>query len=228
MLGRICFCRQQLHRSIIQATQDRCRKFVLCCRSVCLSSSNLLLVYDQAVKIYTKTGDQGQTGLFGGARVLKSDIRVAAYGDVDELNAALGVVVAMGVDPEITDVIGKIQGNLMALGARLADPGRGLVSDKLPKLVLGQPDVDYLEQWIDHFEEGLPKLTRFILPGGTASGAVLHLARTVCRRAERRIVSLGPDGLEPVLLAYINRLSDLLFVLARAVNARNGVPEVEW
>ena len=180
------------------------------------------------MKIYTRTGDQGQTGLFGGARVLKSDIRVAAYGDVDELNAALGVVVAMGVDPEITDVIGKIQGNLMALGARLADPGRGLVSDKLPKLVLGQPGVDCLEQWIDHFEEGLPKLTRFILPGGTASGAVLHLARTVCRRAERRIVSLGPDGLEPVLLAYINRLSDLLFVLARAVNARNGVSEVEW
>jgi len=201
---------------------------VFFCRSICLSSSNLLLVYDQAVKIYTRTGDQGQTGLFGGARVLKSDTRVAAYGDVDELNAALGVAVAMGVDPEITDVIGKIQGALMALGARLADPGRGLASDKLPKLALGQSDVDRLEQWIDHFEEGLPKLDRFILPRGTAAGAALHLARTVCRRAERRIVSLGPDGLEPVLLVYINRLSDLLFVLARAVNARNGVPEVEW
>ena len=180
------------------------------------------------MKIYTRTGDQGQTGLFGGARVLKSDTRVAAYGDVDELNAALGVAVAMGVDLEITDVIGKIQGALMALGARLADPGRGLASDKLPKLALGQSDVDRLEQWIDHFEEGLPKLDRFILPRGTAAGAALHLARTVCRRAERRIVSLGPDGLEPVLLVYINRLSDLLFVLARAVNARNGMPEVEW
>jgi cob(I)alamin adenosyltransferase len=179
------------------------------------------------VKIYTRTGDRGETGLFDGTRVPKSDARVDAYGEIDELNAVLGTVRAAAVDAEIDAILVRLQRDLFALGARLADPG-ARIADRVTKAGLSQDDVTRLENWIDRFEEELPPLLRFILPGGTSAGAALHFARTVCRRAERRIVGLGPDAVEPVLVTYVNRLSDLLFVVARVVNKRAGVPETEW
>jgi cob(I)alamin adenosyltransferase len=179
------------------------------------------------VKIYTKTGDLGETSLFGGRRVAKSDARVDAYGEVDEVNAWLGFARAAGVDPDIADMLARLQADLFALGARLADPRHRLAEDG-GKVALGEEDVRRLEGWIDAFEEALPVLRRFILAGGSSPGAALHVARTVCRRAERRVVSLGAGAVEAVHLAYLNRLSDLLFVMARAVNHRAGVPEQEW
>jgi cob(I)alamin adenosyltransferase len=179
------------------------------------------------VKIYTRTGDRGETGLFDGTRVPKSDARVDAYGEVDELNALVGVVRAGRPDADIDEALGRLQRDLFALGARLADPAER-IADRVRKASLTTEDVTQLETWIDRFEADLPPLRRFILPGGSAPGATLHLARTVCRRAERRIVGLGPDAVDPVLVAYVNRLSDLLFVMARLVNKRAGVPESEW
>ncbi len=179
------------------------------------------------MKIYTRTGDRGETGLFNGTRVPKSDARVDAYGEVDELNAVLGVVRAAGVDPDIDAVLVHLQRDLFALGARLADPAER-IADRVTKASLSPEDVIRLEHWIDRFEEELPPLRRFILPGGATAGAALHEARTVCRRAERRIVGLGPGAAESVLITYVNRLSDLLFVLARVVNRRAGVTETEW
>jgi cob(I)alamin adenosyltransferase len=179
------------------------------------------------VKIYTRTGDRGETGLFDGTRVPKSDARVDAYGEVDELNALVGVVRAGGPDADIDEALGRLQRDLFALGARLADPAER-IADRVSKASLTTEDVTQLETWIDRFEADLPPLRRFILPGGSAPGAMLHLARTVCRRAERRIVGLGPAAVDPVLVAYVNRLSDLLFVMARLVNKRAGVPESEW
>lgn len=179
------------------------------------------------MKIYTRTGDRGETGLFDGTRVPKSDARVDAYGEVDELNALVGVVRAGRPDADIDEALGHLQRDLFALGARLADPAER-IADRVKKASLTAEDVTQLETWIDRFEADLPPLRRFILPGGSAPGATLHLARTVCRRAERRIVGLGPDAVDPVLVAYVNRLSDLLFVMARLVNKRAGVPESEW
>jgi cob(I)alamin adenosyltransferase len=181
------------------------------------------------VKIYTKTGDRGETGLFGGHRVSKGDPRVDAYGEVDELGAWLGVVRATGSDlgAELDEVLGLIQRDLFALGARLADPS-GRLDGRVAKVDLDEASVRQLETWIDRFDAELPPLRKFILAGGTPAGAMLHLARAVCRRAERRIVSLGVNDVDGVILVYINRLSDLCFVLARLVNHRAGVPEVEW
>lgn len=181
------------------------------------------------MKMYTKTGDRGETGFFGGQRVSKSDPRVDAYGEVDELGAWLGLVRAAGqtLDPDLSDIIARIQRDLFALGARLADPS-SRIADRVTKAVLDESAVQRLEEWIDRFEAELPPLRRFILAGGTQAGASLHLARTVCRRAERRIVALGPDSTDPTVLTYINRLSDLLFVLARVVNHRAGQGEMEW
>jgi cob(I)alamin adenosyltransferase len=179
------------------------------------------------VKIYTRTGDSGETGLFDGTRVPKSDARVDAYGEIDELNAVLGVARAAGVDPEIDEMLVRLQRDLFALGARLADPARR-IADRVTKATLTSEDVTRLESWIDRLEEELPPLRRFILPGGSTPGAMLHLARTVCRRAERRIVGLGRDAVDPVLVTYVNRLSDLLFVVARVVNTRAGVSETPW
>jgi cob(I)alamin adenosyltransferase len=182
------------------------------------------------MKIYTKTGDAGDTGLFDGTRVAKSDPRVEAYGDVDELNAWLGLARATGVDPEIDAMLDRIQRDLFALGSHLADP-RHRIASRVEKALIGPADSTRLEGWIDSLEAGLAPLRRFILAGGAPAGAQLHVARTVCRRAERRIVSLGsagPAGVDAALIVYVNRLSDLLFVMARAVNARAGVPEVEW
>jgi len=178
-------------------------------------------------KIYTRTGDRGETGLFNGTRVPKSEARVDAYGEVDELNAVLGAARAAGVDGQIAETLAHLQRDLFALGARLADP-KERIADRVARASLGSEDVTRLETWIDEFEKELPPLRRFIVPGGSAAGALLHLARTVCRRAERRIVALGPDAVDPVLIAYINRFSDLLFVLARVVNKRAGVAEAEW
>jgi cob(I)alamin adenosyltransferase len=177
------------------------------------------------MKIYTKTGDAGETSLFDNTRVRKSDARVDAYGEVDEVNACLGVARAAGVDPDVAALLDTIQRQLFALGARLADPS-ARISARVTKASLGEADVQRLEEAIDRLEQELPPLRAFILPGGSGPGAALHLARTVCRRAERRAVAL--PAVEPVLITYLNRLSDLLFVLARVVNHRVRVPETEW
>jgi cob(I)alamin adenosyltransferase len=179
------------------------------------------------VKIYTRTGDSGETGLFDGTRVSKADPRVAAYGDVDELNAWLGFARSSAGDYQIEEMLAQIQGDLFALGARLADP-RHKIADRVTKAAVGGEDVARLESWIDQLEEELPPLRRFILAGGSPGAASLHVARTICRRAERAMVGLGDEAFEPELLVYVNRLSDLLFVMARAANRRAGVPETEW
>ena len=179
------------------------------------------------MKIYTRTGDGGDTALFDGARVRKSDVRVAAYGDVDELNAWLGLVRATVLDEDLAEMLAHIQRDLFALGARLADPSHR-IAERVTKAAISQDDISRLEGWIDGLETELPPLRRFILSGGTPAGAALHVARTVCRRAERAIVGLEPDTIEPELITYVNRLSDLLFVMARAVNRRAGAPETAW
>jgi len=183
------------------------------------------------LKIYTKTGDGGETGLFGGGRIPKDSLRVAAYGEVDELNAALGL--ARALDPlEFADaVLQSIQRSLFTIGAQLATPD----PDKLHKALsrsgaaIGESDIAALEDVIDDHEARLEPLKNFILPGGAPKAAALHLARTVCRRAERAVVALARDEqISPAILRYLNRLSDLLFVLARAVNAHAGRPDVKW
>jgi len=178
------------------------------------------------VKIYTRTGDTGETSLFDGTRARKDDPRVDAYGEVDELNAWLGFVRASAPAPAIDAELAPIQRDLFALGAQLADPADKLAA-RVTKAIVSDEDVARLEQAIDRLDAALPPLRRFILAGGTPAGAALHVARTVCRRAERRIVALDPP-VDPVLVRYMNRLSDLLFVLARAVNQRAGVLEAEW
>lgn len=179
------------------------------------------------MKIYTKTGDSGETSLFDNSRVSKADPRVDAYGEVDEVNACLGAALAAGVDADITAVLTAIQKDLFAVGARLADPS-SRIADRVTKAAVTAQQTDMLEATIDRLESELPPLRRFILPGGSPAGSLLHLARTVCRRAERRVVGLGTDAIEPGVVIYLNRLSDLLFVMARAVNHRAGVPEIEW
>ena len=179
------------------------------------------------MKIYTRTGDRGETGLFDGTRVPKSDARVSTYGDVDELNAWLGLVRSGSDDAELGGMLERIQRDLFALGARLADPA-GRIAARVTRAALTPGDITRLEGWIDLLEAELPPLSRFILAGGSTTGATLHVARTVCRRAERAMVALGLDAFEPDLLTYINRLSDLLFVMARAANRRAGVTETEW
>ena len=178
------------------------------------------------MKIYTRTGDTGETSLFDGTRARKDDARVDAYGEVDELNAWLGLARASPLDPELAGEIIHLQRDLFALGAQLADPADKLAA-RVTKAVMGDDDVVRLERCIDRLETELPPLRHFVLAGGTSAGAALHVARTVCRRAERRMVALTPP-IDPVLIRYVNRLSDLLFVLARVVNHRGGVAETEW
>jgi cob(I)alamin adenosyltransferase len=180
-----------------------------------------------SVTLYTRTGDGGETSLFDGTRVSKSDLRVEAYGHVDELNATLGQVRALGLDPSLDGWVDRIQQDLFAVGAQLADP-RARIAARVTRARLTEADVTRLEQWIDAADAELPPLRRFIVPGGGPVGAALHLARTVCRRAERHIVGLGPDAVDALVIAYVNRLSDLLFVLARLANARAGVADREW
>lgn len=182
------------------------------------------------MKIYTKTGDAGETGLFGGGRVLKDDPRVEAYGTVDELNAALGVTLTELDEDDIRSLVIEVQRQLFDVGADLATPlERDDAETKWPVPRVKPEQTAMLEQAIDRFETELPPLTQFILPGGSVAGARLHVARCVCRRAERRVVSLARDqSINEDVLAYLNRLSDLLFVLARVVNHRRHNPELTW
>ncbi|HEX3999538.1 MAG TPA: cob(I)yrinic acid a,c-diamide adenosyltransferase [Pirellulales bacterium] len=179
------------------------------------------------MKIYTKTGDTGETGLFGGPRVAKDDPRIEAYGAVDELNSAVGIARAEELPPEIDSLLARIQNELFNLGAELATPNPAAHA----LAVLGAAQIEALEQAIDRHEASLPLLREFILPGGSRGAAALHLARTICRRAERRLVAFARGSAEPIspnLVVYLNRLGDLLFVLTRAANAAAGVADVPW
>ncbi len=180
------------------------------------------------MKLYTKTGDDGTTGLFGGGRVQKSSARVSAYGTVDELNATLGVARATKVHPDSDAVLAAVQVDLFTLGAELATvPGK---EDKLGMPLLGDADAERLEKAIDDAEAAVEPLKNFVLPGGSAQAAALHMSRTVCRRAERELLALGDTDVAPRrdLVIYLNRLSDLLFVLARKANVDAGVADVPW
>lgn len=180
-------------------------------------------------RIYTRTGDAGETSLFGGRRVPKDDLRVSAYGTIDELNAVLGVARAAGPGAEIDAVLERLQHHLFDLGAELATPPAAPAAAAAHAPRVAAAWVEDLERDIDRFEDGLPPLRQFILPGGTPAAAMLHLARTVARRAEREIVTLAAhEGLNPELLKFVNRLSDLLFVLARAANQAAGRPDTAW
>ena len=193
------------------------------CVSACLRERYRI----RAVPLYTGTGDGGETALVDGTRVSKAEHRVAAYGDIDELNATLGVALAVGLDADLSEIVVEIQRDLFALGTHLADP-RAKVTDRVAKTKLDDASVRRLENWIDTLEAELPPLRRFLLPGGAPGGAMLHVARAVCRRAERSIVALGVEAVPSVLLRYVNRLSDLLFVLARTAHHRSDVQEREW
>jgi cob(I)alamin adenosyltransferase len=176
------------------------------------------------MKIYTKTGDEGETGLWGGLRVAKDTIRVHAYGTVDECNAAVGVARASGVPAGIDHYLEVIQNQLFVVGSDLATPGNAA---NIPRV--GQAEVDALEAAIDALEQGLPALTQFILPGGSLAASHLHLARTICRRAERYVVTLArEEACNPIIGIYLNRLSDFLFVVARATNHSLNVADVPW
>jgi len=184
----------------------------------------------RGVKIYTKTGDRGETSLVGGDRVPKDHLRVVAYGDVDEANAAIGAALATRPEEFAAEVLTRVQHELFAIGGALAAPApAALRAEQRAKLAVTAEQVGALEAAIDDAERELVPLRRFVLPGGTPKAAALHVARTACRRAERAAVHLAHH--EPVaaeVLAYLNRLSDLLFVLARAANARAGRADVTW
>ena len=179
------------------------------------------------MKIYTKTGDDGETGLFGGPRVAKDAPRIEAFGTVDELNAVLGLVRTQRLDASIDALIGQIQNELFAVGAQLATPNPAAHGTQM----IGPAHIGALEAAIDRHQAGLEPLNVFILPGGAPAAAYLHFARTVCRRAERRLVTLVGESSEPIssdLVVYLNRLGDLLFVLARSVNRTAGAGDVPW
>ncbi len=180
-----------------------------------------------AMKIYTKTGDMGSTGLFGGPRVSKDDDRIEAYGTVDELNAALGMTRAAGLDDDLDTQLSQIQSELFSIGAELATPD----PDAHAVRIIGYSHIARLEQTIDQHESSLEPLRHFILPAGSAAAAHMHLARAICRRAERRVVTLvrrHEASVSEELLIYLNRLGDLLFVISRVANARVGAQEVQW
>lgn len=183
------------------------------------------------MKIYTRTGDGGETGLFGGKRVPKHHLRVEAYGQVDELNAVIGLALALEPRPYARDVLEQAQRDLFTIGAELATPDLAKLAKALRGPRVGPPAVAALEQAIDRHEAGLPPLREFILPGGVPKAAALHLARTVCRRAERAVVMFHRKhrtGGSSSVVPYLNRLSDLLFVLARAANHAAGAPDQPW
>lgn len=176
------------------------------------------------MKIYTKTGDAGETGLFGGGRVPKDDPRVCAYGDVDETNAAIGFAASLEPNGFEADALQSIQRDLFSIGAELATPDASK-----RRTALHADRVNALEQLIDKYEGSLPPLKNFILPGGTSKAAAFHLARTTCRRAERSVVALARDEqINAVIIHYLNRLSDLLFMLARGVNQQAGRSDITW
>ncbi len=182
-------------------------------------------------RIYTRTGDDGQTGLFGGPRVSKDNPRLEAYGTVDELNSVLGLAAAALDHEDLHAQLQVVQSHLLDIGGELATP------DIEQRIERGQPtgprvgddEVTELEGWIDAFDEELEPLTRFILPGGTVAAGHLHVARTICRRAERRVLTLAHDApVSEALIRYLNRLSDALFTMARVANARAGIEEPQW
>ena len=181
------------------------------------------------MKIYTRTGDAGETGLFGGGRVGKDHPRVQAYGDIDELNSALGIARATAPGHLFDDLLQGIQRDLFALGGQLATPDPDKVKKALEKAELSAARVSRFEQAIDEAEAELPPLTAFVLPAGTPKASALHLARTICRRAERSVVGLTRQEEVPAFFViYLNRLSALLFTLARLANHRGGVGDVTW
>ncbi len=176
------------------------------------------------MRLYTRTGDEGETGLIGGGRVRKDHSRVAAYGSLDEVNATVGFARAACDDDTWSDRLGEIQNALFVIGSIMASP-----DDKVALPVITDDEVSKLESWIDEACGTLPPQTHFILPGGSEFSARLHLSRTTCRRAEREAVTLASDiELDPVILAYLNRLADLLFAWARLANAQAGVADIPW
>jgi cob(I)alamin adenosyltransferase len=179
------------------------------------------------MKIYTKTGDEGETGLFGGARVSKASLRVEAYGEVDELNSALGWARVCVSDAELDGVLNRVQNDLFEVGAELGSTAER--KSKGPMPLIEESQVQALERAIDKYEEGPPPLTSFVLPGGSEGAARFHMARCICRRAERSLVELaGQEAVRGELFRYLNRLSDLLFVLARHANHQAGVQDIPW
>lgn len=180
------------------------------------------------MKIYTKTGDKGETSLFGGRRVWKDDLRISAYGTVDELNAVLGVAISELMNKELIEVIKSIQNDLFTVGSDLASP----LDKENKNFVIPRVDAKFIKQLevlIDKYDSQLPELKNFILPGGLKGSAILHHARTVCRRAEREVVALAKvDGINHEIEVYLNRLSDLLFVLARFENFSSGKNDLHW
>ncbi len=178
------------------------------------------------MRIYTRTGDEGETSLFGGSRVRKNALRIESFGAIDELNSILGICRSLNPGKKPGEILAQIQRDLFSLGAELATPPNRMKAGS-PRLTTS--DVARLERHIDTLETGLKPLRKFILPGGSAAAAMLHFARTVCRRAERRVVELSQrERIGKIPLKYLNRLSDLLFVLARSENARTRVPETIW
>lgn len=178
------------------------------------------------MKIYTKTGDDGTTGLFGGGRVRKDHLRIEAYGTVDELNSAIGIARSSSTHRDLNIIMDKIQNKLFKLGSDLATP---YAVDNKNIIRMTAADVEEVERQIDNIDEKLPELKNFILPGGSGVAAHLHLARNICRRAERLTVTLGAsDDIGPVVTTYLNRLSDLLFVLARRANQLEGIEDRVW
>jgi cob(I)alamin adenosyltransferase len=191
------------------------------------------------MKIYTKSGDKGETGLIGGKRVLKSNQRIIAYGCIDELNSGIGLTISLlrqnskNIFADIIDILTKIQNDLFIVGADLADPSYDIqktftgIRNKTPHTEMTM--TDFLESTIDQYEADLPQITFFLLPGGSLASSSLHLNRTVARRSEIAVVSLSQkESVNPSILTYLNRLSDLLFVIARIVNRRSGLSDVKW
>ncbi len=179
------------------------------------------------MKIYTRKGDGGQTSIWGGRRLSKDDARIEAIGACDECNAAVGAALAHGVPAELAAILQAVQGRLFVIGSELMAPDRSGPGSGLPRLA--DSDVAGLEMSIDDLQDALPELRNFILPGGSQGAAELHVARAACRRAERRVTTLGrAEPVVPLVPAYLNRLADLLFVAARAVNAATGVPDAVW
>lgn len=179
------------------------------------------------MKIYTRTGDEGKTGLYGGDRRAKDDPRVVAYGTVDEANSVLGLARSLLADPELDEVLAEVQNGLFDLGADLATPFGTKQREKITPMEAD--DVTWLEEAIDHFSNELEPLRSFVLPGGDSAAAALHHARTVARRAEREVITLASsEEIGAQARVYLNRLSDLLFVMARVANVRSGVSETRW
>jgi cob(I)alamin adenosyltransferase len=179
------------------------------------------------IKIYTKTGDDGTTGLIGGSRVKKYDLRLEAYGTIDELNASIGVLRSAELSESVVEILSQIQNKLFNIGSLLASDDKGAAFTA--NLAINQENIKVLEDAIDEYQNQLPELTHFILPGGNFASAQCHVARTVCRRAERRILEFAEHSkVQPEIIIYINRLSDFFFVLSRKLAFDNGIEDVKW